>query len=170
MALKDDWKDLQNATEGIAGSGDDVSAEPINMIAHAVIDNEINLAGKVDKVDGKGLSTEDYTTAEKEKLSGLANYDDTELVNLINDKIDKSAITTAVQYESTDEQIPTAKAAWQAVDNAVSFLDRKITDTETSVDTLTNRISSIEVSIGDIDTALDSIIAIQNELIGGGTV
>jgi hypothetical protein len=31
------------------------------------------LADKVDKVDGKGLSTEDYTTAEKEKLAGLEN-------------------------------------------------------------------------------------------------
>lgn len=29
-------------------------------------------AGKVDKVDGKGLSTNDYTTAEKTKLSGVA--------------------------------------------------------------------------------------------------
>lgn len=32
------------------------------------------LAGKVDKVDGKGLSTNDYTTAEKTKLAGLMNY------------------------------------------------------------------------------------------------
>jgi hypothetical protein len=32
------------------------------------------LSAKVDKVDGKGLSTNDYTTAEKEKLSGLKNY------------------------------------------------------------------------------------------------
>ena len=30
------------------------------------------LSGKVDKVDGKGLSTNDYTTAEKSKLSGIA--------------------------------------------------------------------------------------------------
>lgn len=30
------------------------------------------LAGKVDKVQGKGLSTEDYTSAEKTKLSGIA--------------------------------------------------------------------------------------------------
>lgn len=29
------------------------------------------LGGKVDKVDGKGLSTEDFTTAEKNKLAGL---------------------------------------------------------------------------------------------------
>ena len=31
------------------------------------------LAGKVDKVDGKGLSTNDYTSAEKTKLSGIAS-------------------------------------------------------------------------------------------------
>lgn len=32
------------------------------------------LSGKVDKVDGKGLSTNDYTTNEKNKLAGLSNY------------------------------------------------------------------------------------------------
>lgn len=34
---------------------------------------------KVDKVDGKQLSTEDYTTPEKQKLAGLSNYDDSAL-------------------------------------------------------------------------------------------
>ena len=31
------------------------------------------LADKVDKVDGKGLSTNDFTTAYKTKLDGIAN-------------------------------------------------------------------------------------------------
>ena len=41
---------------------------------HIVIDYKTvyALEGKVDKVDGKGLSTNDYTTAEKSKLSGIA--------------------------------------------------------------------------------------------------
>lgn len=112
MALKDIWKDLQNATEGIAGSGDDVSAEPINMIAHAVIDNEINLVGKVDKISGKGLSTEDYTTAEKEKLSGLANYDDTQI---------KSDIQT--QQDEIDN-----------LDNRISSVEVSIGDIDTALD------------------------------------
>ena len=30
------------------------------------------IVNKVDKVDGKGLSTNDYTTAEKTKLAGIA--------------------------------------------------------------------------------------------------
>lgn len=39
------------------------------------IDDHATLIGnKVDKVEGKGLSTNDYTTAEKNKLAGLKNY------------------------------------------------------------------------------------------------
>ena len=37
------------------------------------------LTNKVDKIDGKGLSTEDFTTELKNKLNGLENYDDTAL-------------------------------------------------------------------------------------------
>lgn len=33
------------------------------------------LRDKVDKVEGKGLSTNDYTTQEKTKLAGLSNYE-----------------------------------------------------------------------------------------------
>lgn len=35
---------------------------------------KVLLSGKVDKETGKGLSTNDYTTAEKTKLAGLENY------------------------------------------------------------------------------------------------
>ena len=39
------------------------------------LDTEVN--NKTDKIAGKGLSTNDYTTAEKNKLAGLSNYDST---------------------------------------------------------------------------------------------
>lgn len=38
-----------------------------------------SVGGKVDKISGKQLSTEDFTYALKTKLEGLSNYDDTEL-------------------------------------------------------------------------------------------
>lgn len=38
---------------------------------------------KVDKVEGKQLSTEDFTTTEKSKLASLSNYDDSEIRGLI---------------------------------------------------------------------------------------
>ncbi|MCQ2058662.1 MAG: hypothetical protein MJY71_02390 [Bacteroidaceae bacterium] len=45
---------------------------------------------KVDKVDGKGLSTNDYTTTEKTKLAGLENYDDTAVYAAIADEEDRA--------------------------------------------------------------------------------
>jgi hypothetical protein len=38
---------------------------------------------KVDKVEGKGLSTNDFTTQEKTKLATLQNYDDTNISNRV---------------------------------------------------------------------------------------
>lgn len=45
-----------------------------------------DVSGKVDKVTGKGLSSNDYTDADKLKLTGLENYDDTQIRNLIAGK------------------------------------------------------------------------------------
>lgn len=49
-----------------------------------VINNHTEIIeGKVDKVSGKGLSTNDYTTEEKNKLASLTNYSDSEVRELI---------------------------------------------------------------------------------------
>ena len=48
-----------------------VIAEALNDLNSRVGSISTDLDGKVDKVEGKGLSTEDYTTAEKTKLSGI---------------------------------------------------------------------------------------------------
>lgn len=48
----------------IKGSSDSYTMELLD-------DTTVDLSGKVDKVAGKGLSTNDYTTAEKTKLAGI---------------------------------------------------------------------------------------------------
>ena len=61
------------------------SAENIDLSDYynkSQIDNL--LANKIDKVSGLGLSSNDYTTAEKNKLSSLSNYDDTALKSQIS--------------------------------------------------------------------------------------
>jgi hypothetical protein len=40
-------------------------------LADTALQSHQDISNKVDKVDGKGLSTEDYTTAEKTKLAGI---------------------------------------------------------------------------------------------------
>ena len=51
----------------------------LKRTAKEIDDTLDKVADKVDKISGKGLSTEDFTTAEKKKLSTLENYDDTEV-------------------------------------------------------------------------------------------
>lgn len=53
------------------------NADLSNYYSKSQIDNL--LANKIDKAAGMGLSSNDYTTAEKNKLSSLSNYDDTAL-------------------------------------------------------------------------------------------
>ena len=43
MSLKDKWKDLQDAIEGVMGSGDDISAEHLNLIANELIKSQIDI-------------------------------------------------------------------------------------------------------------------------------
>lgn len=57
------------------------AAEDISQIKQQIADLEQN---KEDKVEGKGLSTEDYTTKEKSKLASLQNYNDDEVRELIS--------------------------------------------------------------------------------------
>ena len=61
---------LPTATTSVKGGvkiGSNVSVDGDGVIS-------VDLSGKVDKVSGKALSTNDYTTAEKNKLAGLSNY------------------------------------------------------------------------------------------------
>jgi len=50
----------------------DLALDTADQAAADIIDLGVELATKVDQVAGKGLSTNDYTTAEKTKLGGVA--------------------------------------------------------------------------------------------------
>ena len=64
-------RSLVSSTESsLQGKIDQVSAN----LSSAQTTLQANIDGKVDKVEGKGLSTNDYTTDEKNKLASLKNY------------------------------------------------------------------------------------------------
>ncbi len=71
------------------------AAKAANDAVNKVGDIDKALAEKVDKEEGKGLSTNDYTDQEKEKLAGLSNYDDTEIRKELSDKASKKELTEA---------------------------------------------------------------------------
>ena len=83
--------DIKPIEDDIAGNTTAINNEATTRAnAITALDNS-----KVDKVTGKQLSTEDFTTPEKNKLAELNNYDDTQvqadITALQNGKVDKVA-------------------------------------------------------------------------------
>lgn len=90
------WTGSEFVQVGGSGSGSGgyeppVGGIPKSDLAQSVQDTLDDVSNKVDKVAGKGLSTEDYTTAEKQKLAGLENYDDSALQTAVDGKVDKES-------------------------------------------------------------------------------
>lgn len=77
------------------------ATEDISQIKQQVADLEQN---KEDKVEGKGLSTEDYTTQEKNKLASLQNYNDNEVRELIS-ALSLRLTTLEGDYEALEARV-----------------------------------------------------------------
>jgi hypothetical protein len=90
------------------------------------------LALKVDKVDGKGLSTNDYTTAEKNKLSG----------------IEAGAQKNVAE---TDPTVP----AWAKASTKPGYTASEVGAAD--ADDTNDRLDALESGLGDIAAALDII-------------
>jgi predicted nucleic acid-binding Zn-ribbon protein len=70
----------------------------ISDIEDSVARQEINILAdkKVDKIDGKGLSSNDYTTEEKNKLAGIAaDADKTIIIDNLTSETAESALSAA---------------------------------------------------------------------------
>ena len=111
----------ENTTAQAYVAGDFISMRlTAGGLDNVVQDSELALvdAAKVDKVAGKGLSTEDYTTAEKAKLAGIAAGAQ---VNTVNSVAGKTGAVTLVKGDvglsavdntaDADKPVSTAQAA-----------------------------------------------------------
>ena len=107
-----------------------------NLTVKDVIAGDNILSNKVDKESGKGLSTEDFTTALKTKLQSLSNYDDTTITNAINTLRDD--FDTLVSGDTT--------TAIKTFNEIIAFLNG-VEDTES----LEGIIASIEQQIANIE-------------------
>lgn len=104
-----------------------------------------SIGNKVDKVDGKQLSTEDFTTLLKQKLDGLSNYDDTEIQEAVS-KL-RTDFDTLVSGDTT--------TAIKTFNEVIAFLDG-LEDTED----LASIIASIEQQIaGKMDKVTLAAVA-----------
>ena len=78
-----------------------------------VITEHQDISGKVDKVTGKQLSTEDFTTALKQKLEGLSNYNDAEINEAVSSL--QTQLNTLVSGNAND--------AINSFNEIIAFLD-----------------------------------------------
>lgn len=104
----------------------DEEAERVVGYAEEVADNAEKAAkkyaddNKVAKVEGKQLSTEDFTTALKQKLEGLTNYDDADVRSAITEL--QNNLDAIVNGDAT--------SAIDSIQEILAFLST-ITDTQT---------------------------------------
>lgn len=91
----DDFDTLKEISDWIKNHED--SAAAMNT---AILANTTAITTKVDKVTGKGLSTNDFTNALKIKLNSLENYDDTAVKTDISTALSKTALNqSALGYQ-----------------------------------------------------------------------
>lgn len=103
------------------------------------------IANKVDKVDGMGLSQESFTTAEKTKLAGLSNYDDTAIkASIEENKTNIADVRTDLTNESTLQ-----------AQNYATLTN----DLGSEVTRATNRENTIETAVNNI---INNGLALQN--------
>ena len=107
-----------------------------NLTVKDVIAGDNILSNKVDKESGKGLSTEDFTTALKNKLQSLTNYDDTSITEAVNSL--RADFDTLVSGDTS--------TAIKTFNEIIAFLEG-VEDTES----LSGIIASIEQQIANIE-------------------
>lgn len=113
-----------------------------------------NVSSKVDKVDGKGLSTNDYTNAEKTKLAGIAEgaqknvQPDWSLTSGDGAIKNKPTIPTKVSQLTNDSSYATTSGVDTAITNKLNTLDVTSEDVLSTVDEGEYFISSLSQENG----------------------
>ena len=138
-----------NVTKTQIGLGNVDNTSDLNKPISTATQTALN--NKVDKVEGKGLSTEDYTTAEKQKLAGLSNYNDTEV------KADITKLQSNVGTLQSD--VSTAK-------ENISTLQEDVTGIEGNVSTLTQSVSTLDTTVEGLNTTVEGLETDVTELQG----
>lgn len=96
------------------------------------------------------------------------------IMKTIMSAADKTITQNVTVYRGSKISQYTRTGVWAELDNVYTWdIDHwsefeKISDV--NIQTLDNDIAELKANMGDVETALDSIIAIQNELIGGESI
>ena len=134
----------------------------ISVIESDITTIKTTLNNKVDKVDGKGLSTNDYTTDEKTKLASLENYDDTTIKNRLDTlETDNTTNKENIQTNATNINNRVTKTEAEKFIKNVTFDTQTQTFTFTMYDDTTKDIEIVVAGViksGAYDTVKEAIV------------
>lgn len=126
-------------------------------------DNETNKTNisnlrnsKVDKIEGKGLSTEDFTTQLKTKLEGLENYNDTE----IQEKIQ----TIEGKVQTLEDDNASNKTNISTLQGKVTNLEKDNTDNKSNITNLQKDVDNLGGEIEANKTNIQTLKAENEQL------
>lgn len=125
-----DYNDLSNlpeipSIEGLASEEfvtQKISELPqVDLTPYALKEDIPDISGKVDKIEGKSLSTNDFTNEDKEKLDSLQNYDNSQVTqNTQNiENIQNSIMVIPLELYTSGEPI----LYFRTLENAQTFLN-----------------------------------------------
>ena len=174
----EDFDTLKEMSDWIDSHED--SAAAMNSEIRA---NTLAISGKVDKVTGKGLSTEDYSTSEKTKLAGIEagaevniqpdwEQSDSTADDFIKNKptLGSAASRSAVlSLSNAGSGLPTSGTVYNALENKVDKVAGKGLSTEDYTTAEKTKLDGIEAGANNItvDSALSSTSRnpVQNNVI-----
>jgi hypothetical protein len=117
--------------------------KPVSTAVQTALDN------KVDKVNGKGLSTEDFTNAEKTKLTGIATGAQVNTVTSVAGRegeiiLTKDDVGLGSVDNTSDANKPVSTAVQTALDNKVDKVTGKQLSTEDYTTSDRNKLNTIQ--------------------------
>ena len=146
---QDKIEDLDAIRSGAAKGATALQSVPAEYVTETELNNKgyattSALTDKVDKVDGKQLSTEDFTTALKTKLEGLSNYNDAEISTAVSSL--QSQLNTLVSGNAND--------AINSFNEIIAFLDgvKDTQDLSSIIAGIEQQIAGKQATISDLDT------------------
>lgn len=161
-ALLDKIKD-----DDVGSIDSSLSTTSENPVKNKVITEELNK--KVDKVEGKQLSTEDFTSELKGKLDGLSNYDDTNLkgdLEVLKGKVDEKQdyIADLDSIRSGASKGSTAIQEHQDISHLLpkSDFETYATKTDSQLTELDNKVDKNKIGITVISDKSDTFYIVDS--------
>lgn len=147
-----DREELQGNIEEVSAKIDGITEFDPTEIQNAIDANTAAIDGKVDKVDGMGLSTNDYSDEEKEKLETV-EYD----ANFYEHPVHTSYNSGLYKITVDNEGHVSSAVLAEKEDIIVLGIPEQDTKYDTEISDLSDRIDEVEDSIKVTNEALNDV-------------